>query len=281
MLGADGPGCPPLPSHRDTTVCLPQCLPTLSSSSLPNLHSPPGPGRAVMALGCPPSAQSSMYHPPTSTQLCHQPPTVSHHILHSYPSSPMFVRMKIISCYGWLTFLRPRHVGCVGVSAGPGPNVVYKTEKLWAESRERRVWPEQRERMVGSEWAALGSLRHITLHYGRKPWALADIKLFSPKIMIYHGWGCKVVKNLFLTFHPKISHKIVMWGEDPNCWSERLGWAERAWGDVSWMLGCLGNPGQGWLRCSGARSIDRPDWFLWAHTLPHTTHTIRQDASKI
>ena len=151
MLGADGPGCPPLPSHRDTTVCLPQCLPTLSSSSLPNLHSPPGPGRAVMALGCPPSAQSSMYHPPTSTQLCHRPPTVSHHILHSHPSSPMFLRMKIISCYGWLTFLRPRSCWLCRCECGAGPQCCLQDwETLSRESREESVTRAEREN--GGQW---------------------------------------------------------------------------------------------------------------------------------
>ena len=48
------------------------------------------------------------------------------------------------------------------------------------------------------------------------------------------------------------------------------------------MLGCLGNPGQGWLRCSGQEPDQQTDLIdFYGHTLPHTAHTIRQDASKI
>lgn len=65
------------------------------------------------------------------------------------------------------------------MSAGPGPNVVYKTEILRAESRERGECDQSGERMVGSGWAALGSLRHIALHYGRKHWARRSFSIFS------------------------------------------------------------------------------------------------------
>ena len=152
--------------------CLsPPGLPTLSSSSLPNLHSPPlSSSLPRPGSGLPTSAQSSVYHPPPATQLYYRPPITSQPIKVTFP-----IKLLFFSPYNfqradnfpndWLTY----YWSCweCGCECGPGPQCCLQD---WdTQSRERRVWPvRQRERMVGREWAALGSLRHITLHYGRK-----------------------------------------------------------------------------------------------------------------
>ena len=154
---------------------------SLTSNSPPSL---PRPG----CSGLPTSAQSSMYHPPTSTQLCHRPPTSSHY-LYTYSIHTLW-RKRIIDLYQWLTFLRPRSCWLCLCECGAGPQCCLQDWDTQSRvRRERGECDQSRERMVGSGWAALGSLRHIALHYGRKPWARRSFSIFPIKLGVIMGFA--------------------------------------------------------------------------------------------
>ena len=124
--------------------CLsPPGLPTLSSSSLPNLHSPPlSSSLPRPGSGLPTSAQSSVYHPPPATQLYYRPPITSQPIKVTFP-----IKLLFFSPYNfqradnfhndWLTYYR----SCwkCGCECGPGPQCCLQD------------WDTQREESVTSE----------------------------------------------------------------------------------------------------------------------------------
>ena len=115
---------------------------SLTSNSPPSL---PRPG----CSGLPTSAQSSMYHPPTSTQLCHRPPTFSHY-------SYLFNSYVVKEADNWLvsmTNLFEAPVMLVVSVWVRGRAPMLFTRLRYSEpsqERERRVWPEQREN--GGQW---------------------------------------------------------------------------------------------------------------------------------